>query len=190
MWYHWNQEIPQYHHPKSEMSLPIYVIRNTTEGCPNNSHNIFVLLQAVSKFVLKECEIVIVNADEQSIDTEYEIINLDPFSRKENHFVLDICRQFSEDQSSPIGFRSRTNVSIKDQIASIPNGKYIIVDDDIASGATKRYVESITSHLDIVDYVSLLRVWCDTNGYKDREIFDCIDTHDFWGNLPDRKSVV
>jgi hypothetical protein len=170
--------------------LPLYVIRNTTKDCEHNSHNLFVLIQTVCSFVNQPCEVVVVNSDEQTVVSEYPIINLDPFSRTEDHFALDICRQFSEDQSKPIGFTSRTKISIGDQLKAIPNGKYIIVDDDIASGSTRKFVESITGHLEVIDYLSLLQVWCNNNGYANRKIFDCIDTHDFWGDLPSSGLVV
>lgn len=170
--------------------VPLYVIRNTTKGCEHNNHNLFVLVNAVCMFVNQPCEVVVVNSDEQQISSEYPIINLDPFSRTPDHFVLDICRQFSDDQTKPIGFASRSKVSIADQLKKIPIGKYIIVDDDIASGSTRKFVESITTHLEVIDYLSLLQVWCNDNGYSDRKIFDCIDTHDFWGNKPSSGLVV
>lgn len=172
---------------------PLYIIRNTTSYFDNNDTNIELLSMVVKEHAMVDCDIVVIDANSQNLNLPCPVINLDPFTRTYMQYSLDICRSFTGDQHHPTGFCSRTNQSISEQIANIPPGSYMVMDDDIASGSTKNFVMSELakySHLEILGFVSLLRMWLDDYGYANREVYDCIDTHDFWGNYSTSGLVV
>lgn len=160
----------------------LYVIRNTTSGYVFNDENIRHLMFAIENNLSVPCEIVVINSSQQTCEFE-NIINLDPFSRTPAHHTIDICRNFG-DNDVKNGYRSRTNVSLEYQISKIPNGNYYLLDDDIMSGGTINFVKSILPKgINVVGCISLLHYYL-SRFYKEYTVVDCIDTHDFWGDLP------
>ncbi len=113
------------------------------------------------------------------------VINLDPFTRRNDQQKLDICRVFKQDsQNQCVYWTKRAGTSsVEAQAKLIPAGEYTLVDDDIASGGTFAFVRELLKtykpSVTITKEVSLLQLSLNAIGYKDYVIEDVIDAHDF-----------
>lgn len=161
-----------------------YIIRDTI-----NREDLSNILATLIKEQHPNLNVKIVSSKDQKESIKFlnnKIINLDPFTRTTEHYTLDICRVFMGDnQEKPIGYTNRNNsLSIEDQIKNIPNGNYLLVDDDICSGGTinfiKHKINEINPELVIQKELSLIHEILPELREGKVKLFDTIDTHDFF----------
>lgn len=161
-----------------------YIIRDTL-----NRPDLANILTTLVKEHHPNLNVLSVSSLDQLESIKYlndKIINLDPFTRVDNHFKIDICRVFkNDDQIKPIGYTNRNGFpSLEEQILNIPEGEYCIVDDDICSGGTIKYIKEKIYELNpsvrITKELSLIHEIFPELRSGVVKLFDTIDTHDFF----------
>lgn len=134
----------------------------------------------IKKYTSKEVEIL--EVEEQigwvkRVLSGRKSISLDMYFKGD--FQLEVSRNFDPLSQGSFDCKlvSRSTESISSQVAKIPEGEYVLVDDDIASGQTMSLVKKIfPPHIKVIDTVAL-------SDYKGvNKYFDILDARDFFIN--------
>lgn len=170
----------------------LYIVRHTT-GPITLAERIAYLAQEQ----LPEIDVRLVSAQRQKsllalmpsivekIPAELNLLNLDPFTRLPYHQTLDICRVFEPGkQERCIGHDARPgSAPLTVQLQQLKPGNYHLLDDDISTGSTMKFVEQLLQSarpdVRVVGSMSLLEISMHEAGLADRKVYDVIDSHDF-----------
>jgi nicotinic acid mononucleotide adenylyltransferase len=104
-----------------------------------------------------------------------DVISLDCFYRSSNN--IDITRLFNaaDSQGHSDRYVPRPGaLNIYDQVRSIPQGNYTLVDDDVATGRTVNYMRTLleSHNINITDVKTLI-------ADKNLDLYDVLDLRDF-----------
>lgn len=197
----------------------LYIIRNDSEWAtqqwqrPNNAKNMQIerdmFLKGLAQLIdgcykkennthqinLKICFLDLKQQYEivRRVNNRYPTISLDVCCK--GRYNLDISRIFaiSNDQYEPELLMARPGkVKIEDQIRKIPKGRYVLIEDDIASSATINFVKGLLKKdikivkLFILSKVSQKKFFINSIDNSDNlPIFDVVDFRDFLAGSKD-----
>jgi hypothetical protein len=163
----------------------LYLIRNTSDS---ERWERVQQLKALVEKQLPHHDVRVVEASIQKAWVEEVLpiaINLDPFSRGQGHFPLDVCRVFEgEKQGKAQRIQERPGTPpLNTQLERLPAGHYTLMDDDICTGGTVSCVKTLIAErrpdVVITDVWSLIHKWGDAHGLPMDHLDDVIDSHDF-----------
>jgi len=149
----------------------------------DNLKNIFSNTASSNK--KNEVKLEIIELEKQkpviaSLSRKSPIINMDICTH--GKYKLNISRLFglSDGQCHSNNLVERPGkLKIKNQFKKIPDGNYMLVDDDIASGQTIKMVKKILPpNIKIDNAISLLKHSLPSSG-SDKDILDVVDLRDF-----------
>jgi nicotinic acid mononucleotide adenylyltransferase len=159
-----------------------YVLRDDLElAFPKTPNTITgkIIAQALSILLRthtgKNVEVVDVMEQVEKFQTEKPFISLDCFLETEHKLELTRVFNASETQKFSKLHTNRTGTApIEEQLLTIPEGVYDLVDDDIATGATMNTVASLLNQhgIQVGDFRCLLESYGE-------EIYDVLDMRDF-----------
>lgn len=103
------------------------------------------------------------------------VISLDLCTPADHH--LHVCRRFAlaDGQFAAGGLSARPGYgSLEDQLAAIPGGDAVLLDDDLATGFTRRHVEQLLEgrNVAVTGFRSLMEM-------EQRPVLDVVDLRDF-----------
>lgn len=154
-----------------DIALRGTIFENDTRSISNK---LFALLETAipQDIVLKRID---VNHQLQSYTTQEKTISLDVFWHGD--YDLQVSRLFdvSNHQTGSRKYINRPGSdSLEDQLNTIPDGSYMLVDDDIASGTTMTTIETLLNSkgIGVHQKESLLQ-------NDDGTVFDVVDARDF-----------
>lgn len=115
------------------------------------------------------------------------VISMDPLWRAEHNLAISRVFAPSDAQIAPIGYVNRPgSPSLSTQVAAIPDGEYVLVDDDICTGGSVRFAQSLLpDSVKITKAYSLLHLTQDVG-----RNYDVVDVRDFVFDAPNGGLVV
>jgi nicotinic acid mononucleotide adenylyltransferase len=176
-------------------SAPVYLIRDDTKivtadfmqfASPRkidlaNAIMVKKIARIIKQRIPSEIKVKTITVEEQTkmflaeFPLTTPVISLDLHFRGDYQIGLTRVFEYSGKQESPLCFVSRNTFSSEeDDISMIPPGKYILVDDDAASGGTLDYIiEKLLDRDIVVKDIFLM------NRVVGENFFDVVDMRDF-----------
>jgi nicotinic acid mononucleotide adenylyltransferase len=138
-----------------------------------------------------EQQVILDDITQQALHSAHSVINLDALTNAP--YRIDISRLFpvsSPQASSSVLIPRPGYNSITAQIASIPPGRYLLVDDDVATGVTTQtIVANLPSDIEITGHDTLMKHLLIQLGRKEL-VYDVVDIRDFLLGARDSGLVV
>lgn len=167
---------------KNEMDEKFYVLRDDLElAFPKTPNTITgkVIAQALTILITshtgKAVEVVNVMEQVEKFETNKPFISLDCFLETEHKLELTRVFNTADTQTYSKLHTNRTGTApLEEQVLTIPQGIYDLVDDDIATGTTMNTVATLLNQHGI--QVGEFRCLLESYG---EEIFDVLDMRDF-----------